>query len=539
MPPISSKGFKKKYAASTRGVTGDGVWSGRGIGIPSLGAVDGSSDGSKYLGRPRRPPQHGDMGSPSQSADSGMASLMARVNKGWDGEYESLPMFPEQEEEEEHIYSWEDVDPVVSAKVPRSFKLAAKSRIRESGIFDDDVFVKSSRYSLSDVMFEGPIDDGLIAADKLSDIVQGSTGLLVDLGVDVVGDVAMSAIGAVTGPGDVAMIAAALFNVNQLTNNMVSSSVAIERFKIDPTESTRDDLQKEFNNIVTNIVDLIQRTLSAVPAPGADAAPGLLLTVLQSLDKINKVLSTALGTGRWMPNVKIAVMVKPALSIIAKIFESDLEGELSGAQKITLDEIPDRLVLLSELIDDFDAQETISREMEEDDFEYDLPGDEPSPEQQLPQDIEAVDAPQEPVYMFPDTYDPEVTKSLSGLLGSDIGTIKWLDPKDLREGNMRVKKVSMRELKDIIQEAKESLGSYHPPRPTGYTYREVPTIISKETADNLFDVFDGYDDLSVMYKTDGGAAAYQVRNKLVEEALRRVIRRNISAIMSESKKKAK
>ena len=79
------------------------MFSGRGIAIPVGGAVDGSGDGSKYLGRPRRPLSMDAAGSPSMHADSGFASIdaMARVNKGYTDIFTSKPMFPEQEVSEE------------------------------------------------------------------------------------------------------------------------------------------------------------------------------------------------------------------------------------------------------------------------------------------------------------------------------------------------------------------------------------------------------------------------------------------------------
>ena len=79
------------------------MFSGRGIGVPIGGAVDGSADGSKYLGRPRRPRMSGELGSPSQSADSGFSSRLAVVNKNFELP-ELKPMFPEQVGPEDNNY---------------------------------------------------------------------------------------------------------------------------------------------------------------------------------------------------------------------------------------------------------------------------------------------------------------------------------------------------------------------------------------------------------------------------------------------------
>jgi hypothetical protein len=100
MPSKTKRKFSKKIKASisTPSDTGS-VWSGRGTGIPVAGAVDGSADGSKYLGRPRRPWYIGNRGSPSQSADSGFSSRLGGVNKGHEVSDEYMSMFPDQEEE--------------------------------------------------------------------------------------------------------------------------------------------------------------------------------------------------------------------------------------------------------------------------------------------------------------------------------------------------------------------------------------------------------------------------------------------------------
>ena len=92
--------------------------------------------------------------------------------------------------------------------------------------------------------------------------------------------------------------------------------------------------------------------------------------------------------------------------------------------------------------------------------------------------------------------------------------------------------IQLQELKNFIL---EEIALYREPKPSGYEYREVPTVVSND--DNRFEVLDDYDDLAVVYKTDGGIIAYQHRNRLEEMALRNIIRRNLSDITLESKKK--
>jgi hypothetical protein len=101
------------------------------------------------------------------------------------------------------------------------------------------------------------------------------------------------------------------------------------------------------------------------------------------------------------------------------------------------------------------------------------------------------------------------------------------------------RKISIDELREIIRESYyPDYGSYHPPLPGGYKYREVPVVTTQASEDSEFGILDNYDDEAVAYKTDGGVIAYQERNKIVKEvALRRIIRNDILSAMEESKKK--
>mgnify|MGYP003637712121 FL=1 len=96
----------------------------------------------------------------------------------------------------------------------------------------------------------------------------------------------------------------------------------------------------------------------------------------------------------------------------------------------------------------------------------------------------------------------------------------------------------MSELKSFIAESVyPDYGSYHPPKPEGYEFRDVPTIVTKQQEEQMFDVLDDYDDYSVAYKADSGTIAYQDRNKIREAALRRIIKRDLGSLFNESKKK--
>ena len=82
------------------GESKSGYYSSHGIMVPM--GPSSTTDGSQYLGRPRRYKYTGSSGQPSMSADSGFSSVdgLARVNKGYEDDPLSEPMFPEQVEEE-------------------------------------------------------------------------------------------------------------------------------------------------------------------------------------------------------------------------------------------------------------------------------------------------------------------------------------------------------------------------------------------------------------------------------------------------------
>jgi len=98
-----------------------GVSSGRGIGIPSAGAVGGGDDYYHKIGRNRRPYHPGETGTPSHSADAGFSSAL-KQNSGYiDPEMMDMSMFPEQEPDELDVYFEPEVSPL------RTRKLATRS----------------------------------------------------------------------------------------------------------------------------------------------------------------------------------------------------------------------------------------------------------------------------------------------------------------------------------------------------------------------------------------------------------------------------
>ena len=98
---IKKKEFLKKYAGTIN--SGDGTWSGKGMGgIPIAGAMGGGDGYKEKIGREKIPwSLKGYKGQPSMAADAGFSSIvMSRVNKGRDKKYDPKPMFPDQDMKE-------------------------------------------------------------------------------------------------------------------------------------------------------------------------------------------------------------------------------------------------------------------------------------------------------------------------------------------------------------------------------------------------------------------------------------------------------
>ena len=109
-----------------KGESKTGYYSSHGVMVPMGPAA--TTDGSQYLGRPRRYKYDGSSGQPTMSADSGFSSVdgIARINRGYEDEACPEPMFPEQVEDDE---SDEDLYFLKTRKLP-IYSLGTRPRRR-------------------------------------------------------------------------------------------------------------------------------------------------------------------------------------------------------------------------------------------------------------------------------------------------------------------------------------------------------------------------------------------------------------------------
>ena len=131
---MKKSSFKKKYAVMSKGKP-----SSPGRTAPVAmggGAIGGGDDFKQKIGRNKIPwNQTGFKGSPSQSADSGFSSFLARVNRGHDDETQEIIMFPDQEDSAENEQEADDIDVLISDKLPKY--TGGKSRASEGKAMSD------------------------------------------------------------------------------------------------------------------------------------------------------------------------------------------------------------------------------------------------------------------------------------------------------------------------------------------------------------------------------------------------------------------
>lgn len=522
MARLKSKKFKKDYAAATSRGPEKGVWSGRGIAIPSLGAQDGSGDGSKYLGRPRRPWTSGELGSPSQSADSTFSSYFGRVNKGQD-DYEGQLMFPEQEGEESDSYSIDDVNPISSKKVPRSFKVQ-----RGISKFNENDIVENSRYSLASVFDEDFIendktDTGIVA------INEGLANWAIMKGVPKAAKSAGLAI-----PGlDIALGTALagwnLYSIKSASDRLVND-LNVPEDAIGAALS--DDSESAWENVISHITIENTEELKVDFDDFLDSLKSLFFTLVQTLDTpITAGLTAATG-----PGVVPAEVGANTLTGITSFL-----GEMIPIERWLFDMSADGAGRVEDMVEFISSQGSESTEGLSEKMEEGGPiitAIMMSPARSFRRlgefyralHAEGEDTPQQAVVKG------ALKKAGSEFAGVDLDAIRQMVQSGEAMSNPEFS--TLEELKRFISESiYPDYEALHPPRPEGYEYRRVPTVVSKQEEDQEFDVLDDYDDFSVSYKTDGGVLSSQSRNKLTEKALRRIIRRDISAILKESQKK--
>jgi len=267
-------------------------------GIPVAGAI-GGGDGSYKLGRPRRYPFYRDSGgSPSMSADSGFSSRLSTVNKGYTVDDREFSMFPEQEEEDEDTYNIDDYVLPFTRKLPRYSRVARRAR-GNSSVSEGDYKVK--RPSLSQALLD---DQNISELRVLPGGGSDWADAALDIGGDIVGDVGAALIGTVPVIGDFAAATFAGWNVKQLRDTLNKSQSDISAFlRSGGTDSGREALEDDLDNLIEDLIDFVQRSLEAIPDPGATELGSAGISILSNIGRL-KFGKASWEAWRGLKNIK-------------------------------------------------------------------------------------------------------------------------------------------------------------------------------------------------------------------------------------------
>ena len=341
MSRIKDSEFLKKYASSMKNLSGQATWSGRGIGIPAMGAVDGSGDGSNLLGRPPRPTN----GGTSQYADSGFSTALSRVNKGWEDIDVEFIMFPEQDDDIEDIYYYDNPVPVVSRKLPKNYTAKNEAYL---GWLEDDFIVDAPAHSLT-------------SESMVWDIGKA----IGNFGYEVVADTGRSLTSLVTGDTVGAVFWGAR-NIAQIDNDMEKSNRALDAHRANPSPETREMMASALDDLTTNLGDLAGVVLDAIDSasPIGNIA-GWVGSLIQSARKLFTKVRNILRQGKTHGKIKRSFFMSTYEFLIKTFGDWFKSGENvpSDQEQQTLMDAPDMVLTLAQEIENYDMGIEASEEL--------------------------------------------------------------------------------------------------------------------------------------------------------------------------------
>jgi len=315
-------------------------------GRPSVGGVP-HADTSGQLGQPRRPwSLTGSSGGHSQSADSGHSSKLGRVNKGRDDEqYAYQVRFPENEEEPE-------LDPKLKRKNRRirkkiSIDMRGRKAMPERKLTDDiDVLIENNE------AFQLFLED-----DRGSRFVPA----LVSVTTGVFGDLAANWLGFVPGV-DLGLVA---INLKQLQGNIDDGRQAVASYTSSNAVSNLqgafyDELVEISDDLSTNLFDLLERAISAIPIAGD--VTGILASVASNINNVKNLFKIGKSYNKGIKKTAIKVVIRQAKQLFSFLEDEDAENHVSNSSSM-MTAIPvalDMLEKITDYIENYDAAYNIA-----------------------------------------------------------------------------------------------------------------------------------------------------------------------------------
>ena len=523
-----------------KGESKSGYYSSHGAMVPMGPAF--TSDGSQYLGRPRRPRYSGSSGSPSMYADSGFSSVdgIARVNRGYEDEVEIDPMFPDQacDEDEDDFFLRTRKLPVYS--LGSSPRRGSDLNPLKEGFIPDFVedFLKSAGLSIPGVdiligkmILDNEAEDGKIAIEEMCSIVGIS-------------------------PED---LAASLMDSNDDPTVLIIQKIC--SLSIQDRLDARDRFREFLGSLKDAIITIVQAYDSlvvavAIPVPGDEP---ITLPAVNFISGLGGFFTRALPIERLIFNLssRLARMfvgvieVSEVLESVSPRYKDSIERIESGFGPIFVSIRQSPALSLSRLgsvyaglngddslcvVDDLPVSEEAEREMSEDTM-HDEDGTESEYEE-----VAAV----APLTSIPESEDSSFFPEADGC-ACPISEARFL----LLENryNMLMRKLGMSEstlrqfVREMIRESEEKEPRDMPSRYGGEGYLPSDVLpygqeyICDDEQEEREDISDEY---AASYKGDMGYSAHSARpTNLSEIALRRIIREEAKKLLSNDRSKKK
>jgi hypothetical protein len=510
---VKSKEFIKRYASELEPKGPIGVYSGRGIGIPVVGAIGGGDGAKSKIGRNKRPYYQGDGGSPSQAADAGFSSYMARVNKGDHPEFDEIRlMFPEQEEEEEDIY-YTDY-PFTKLRMSED---EMRTKKISSVLLDEDAVVDGSIYSLASLY---DTDE----AYQINEFLDTIKSTFKDIGSEFVGDQIGIWSGRIPFLGTPLTLGQIAWNMRQLQGDMDDAQANVNNFVSNPDDSLAQQLVSDVESITINYFDLIRSLLSlATLGWGGQMVSGWA----QAFHNSWGARIVGMGAGGSIGNAVKSVIIGHNLfeemtetlmspSISSKIAQGAASGLIG-----TVFTAPGTCVALGDIIQSWEEYSEQCGGGSSSVMNTFLGFD-------LNQSTQSTCPPWTPS-MVNSEYLTVSGNSIS-LSPSSGGTYQ----STIQSSGAPLSESKLREF--IRESVYFDQPGYYEAQPAGYQFRSPPSV--EMTDEEQFKIESDYDSSLVKYKADGGIVNYQSRPETLEEmALRRIIRNELSFLAEDKKKR--
>lgn len=202
-------------------------------------------------------------------------------------------------------------------------------------------------------------------------IEEGFVDDLTDIGTDIVGDLGAAAASA--GTFGVTSAAFILKNLYELQETSKKADIAIEAFLLNPSDETCENIEKILSDIITDFIDLIQRTIEVIPEPSGDLATALASVGINA-KKIYDFLKSLFVTQGYLSKIKnlgkMHLILKPFIKIILSILDSEqTPEEIKNDKRFILGTL-NKMILIIDLTEDYYIQKRAAETAGIKDFQY-------------------------------------------------------------------------------------------------------------------------------------------------------------------------